>query len=102
MVVKRKMVGAGRKKRVMRGRGILDKLKKIGAKLSSANDWFKKTQVVSKLGAALKDVPVIGSYAGKIGESAAAHGYGRRKRMAKKRGKGMVNGYTRKLGSSDF
>lgn len=65
------------KRRKLRGRGFMDFLRK-------ANDWLKKTRIISTVGNALGTVLPVASTVGKI---AGAAGYGRkRKRM---RGRGL-------------
>lgn len=83
----------GRKRRKSRkkgrgqsGDGVWDDVKKFAGK---ANDFLKKTKIVSTVGKALKDVPYVGGVAGTIGSVAEKVGYGKRPSM-KGRGSGVL------------
>src|SRR6185437_16250037 len=77
--------GNGRKRRVgrprvrrHRGRGFFDALK-------SAHDWIKKNKIISTVSGALSGVPGIGGIASAINKGSTALGYGRRRRVARRR-----------------
>lgn len=68
--------GAPKRKRLLRGSGFMDWIKK-------ASDWLKKTKIISSVGSALGTVLPV---AGTIGNIAGAAGYGRRRKRMTGRG----------------
>ena len=83
MPVKR---GRPRKRRMVRrrkrGAGLLDALK-------SANRWLRSNKAISNVAGALSSVGV--PYADKVAQVASKLGYGRRRRVRRKRGGGLFD-----------
>jgi hypothetical protein len=69
-IIMRKRVGRPR----MAGRG-------LGSLVKKANDFLKKTKVISKVANSLASIPQLSAYAGPIGNAASSLGYGRKRRV---------------------